>query len=83
MTRRLKHEIRELTKARFGLSDENLLAAEEKSTLVLYPDGEGRFTGGYALEFWSEVNQERIRVVIPGSFFEDDASDTDGKGADR
>lgn len=46
MTRRLKHEIRELTKARFGVSDENLSAAEEKSTLVLYPDGKGQFTGG-------------------------------------
>lgn len=83
MTRRLKHVIRELTKARFGVSDENLSAAEEKSVFLLYPDGKGLFTGGYGLEFWSEVNQERIRVVFPVSFFEEDASDTDGKGTER
>lgn len=72
---RLTHIIRELTKARFGVSEENLSAAEEKSVFLLYPDGKGLFTGGYELEFWSEVNQERIRVVFPVSFFEDDAQD--------
>lgn len=72
MTRRLKHEIRELTKARFGLSDETLSAAEEKSTLLLYPDGEGRFTGGYALEFWSSEESKHIGIVFPVDCFEDE-----------
>lgn len=83
MTQRIPLEFRELTKYRFGISEEELSAAEEKSVFLLYPDGKGLFTGGYELEFWSEVNQERIRVVFPVSLFEDDASDTDGKGADR
>lgn len=83
MTRRLIRVIREHTKSHFGVSEEAMSVAEEKATLILYPDGEGKFTGGYGLEFWSEVNQERIRVVFPGSLFEDDASDTDGKGTDR
>lgn len=83
MTQRLLRFFRERIKDHFGVSDEAMSVAEEKATLILYPDGEGKFTGGYGLEFWSEVNQERIRVVFPGSLFEDDASDTDGKGTDR
>lgn len=75
MTQRITLEFRELTKYRFGISEEELSAAEEKSVFLLYPDGKGLFTGGYELEFWSEVNQERIRVVFPVSFFEDDAQD--------
>ena len=72
MTQRISIAFRELTKYRFGISEEELSAAEEKSVFLLYPDGKGSFTGGYELEFWSEVNQERIRVVFPASFFEDD-----------
>lgn len=72
MTQRISIAFRELTKYRFGVSEEELSAAEEKSVFLLYPDGKGLFTGGYELEFWSEVNQERIRVVFPVSFFEDD-----------
>lgn len=83
MTRRLKHAIRELTKARFGVSDETLSEAEEKSTLLLYPDGEGRFTGGYRLEFWSNEERKHMRIVFPVEFFEDEASDTDGKVVGR
>lgn len=75
MTQRIALEFRELTKFRFGISEEELSAAEEKSVFLLYPDGKGLFTGGYELEFWSEVNQERIRVVFPSSFFEDEAQD--------
>ena len=75
MTQRITLAFRELTKYRCGISEEELSAAEEKSVFLLYPDGKGLFTGGYELEFWSEVNQERIRVVFPGSFFEDDAQD--------
>lgn len=75
MTHRITLAFRELTKCRFGISEEELSAAEEKSVFLLYPDGKGLFTGGYELEFWSEVNQERIRVVFPGSLFEDDAQD--------
>lgn len=77
MTRRLKHEIRELTKARFGVSDENLSAAEEKSTLVLYPDGKGQFTGGYAIEFWSDEEHRHIGIVFPADCFEDEAQEED------
>lgn len=77
MTRRLKHEIRELTKARFGVSDENLSAAEEKSTLVLYPDGKGQFTGGYAIEFWSDEEHRHIGIVFPADCFEDDDKEDD------
>lgn len=72
MTQRITVAFRELTKYRFSISEEELSAAEEKSVFLLYPDGKGLFTGGYELEFWSEVNQERIRVVFPVSFFEDD-----------
>lgn len=72
MTQRITIAFRELTKFRFGISEEELSAAEEKSVFLLYPDERGLFTGGYGLEFWSEVNQERIRVVFPVSFFEDD-----------
>lgn len=72
MTQRISIAFRELTKYRFGISEEELSAAEEKSVFLLFPDGKGLFTGGYELEFWSEVNQERIRVVFPVSFFEDD-----------
>lgn len=77
MTQRIPLEFRELTKYRFGISEEELSAAEEKSVFLLYPDGNGLFTGGYELEFWSEVNQGRIRVVFPVSFFEDDAQEED------
>lgn len=77
MTRRLKHEIRELTKARFGVSDENLSAAEEKSTLVLYPDGKGQITGGYAIEFWSDEEHRHIWIVFPADCFEDEAQEED------
>lgn len=72
MTRRLKHVIRELTKARFGVSDENLSAAEQNGTLLLYPDGEGKFTGGYGLEFWSNEESKRIEIVFPVDCFEDE-----------
>lgn len=72
MTRRLKHVIRELTKARFGVSDENLSAAEEKSTLLLYPDGKGQFTGGYGIEFWSNEEHRHIWIVFPVDCFEDE-----------
>lgn len=75
MTRRLTHIIRELTKARFGVSEENLSAAEEKSTLLLYPDGKGEFTGGYGLEFWSELQHKHIGIVFPVGCFEDDTDD--------
>lgn len=75
MTRRLTHIIRELTKARFGVSEENLSAAEEKSTLLLYPDGKGEFTGGYGLEFWSELQHKHIGIVFPVGGFEDDTDD--------
>lgn len=75
MTQRITLAFRELMKYRFGISEEELSAAEEKSVFLLYPDGKGLFTGGYELEFWSEVNQERIRVVFPVSLFEDDAQD--------
>ena len=77
MTHRITLAFRELTKCRFGISEEELSAAEEKSVFLLYPDGKGLFTGGYELEFWSEVNQERIRVVFPVSFFEDDDQEDD------
>lgn len=77
MTQRITLEFRELTKFRFGISEEELSAAEEKSIFLLYPDGKGLFTGGYELEFWSEVNQDRIRVVFPGNFFEDDDQEDD------
>lgn len=75
MTQRLKHVIRELTKARFGVSEENLSAAEEKSTLLIYPDGKGEFTGGYGLEFWSEVQHRHVAIAFPVDCFEDDAQD--------
>lgn len=77
MTQRITIAFRELTKYRFGISEEELSAAEEKSVFLLYPDGKGLFTGGYGLEFWSEVNRERIRVVFPLSFFEDDEQGDD------
>lgn len=72
---RLTHIIRELTKARFGVSEENLSAAEEKSTLLLYPDGKGEFTGGYGLEFWSDAQHKHIGIVFPIGCFEDEADD--------
>lgn len=75
MTRRLKHVIRELTKARFGVSEESLSAAEGKSTLLLYPDGKGAFTGGYGLEFWSDDEHKHIVIVFPVDCFEDEAQD--------
>lgn len=77
MTQRISIAFRELAKYRFGISEEELSAAEEKSVFLLFPDGKGLFTGGYELEFWSEVNQERIRVVFPVSLFEDDAQEED------
>lgn len=77
MTQRISIAFRELTKYRFGISEEELSAAEEKSVFLLYPDERGLFTGGYELEFWSEINQERIRVVFPASFFEDDDQEDD------
>ena len=77
MAHRITLAFRELTKYRFGISEEELSAAEEKSVFLLYPDGKGLFTGGYELEFWSEVNQKRIRVVFPVSFFEDDDQEDD------
>lgn len=75
MPRRLTHIVRYLTKARFGVSEENLSAAEERSTLLLYPDGKGKFTGGYGLEFWSEVQHKHIGIVFPVECFEDEAQD--------
>lgn len=77
MTQRITLAFRELTKYRFGISEEELSAAEEKSVFLLYPDGKGLFTGGYELEFWSEVNQARMRVVFPVSFFEDGDQEDD------
>lgn len=75
MTRRLTHIVRELTKARFGVSEENLSAAEEKSPLLLYPDGKGAFTGGYALEFWSEVQHKHIGIFFPVGCFDEDTEE--------
>ena len=75
MTRRLIHVIREHTKSHFGVSEEAMSVAEEKATLILYPDGEGKFTGGYGLEFWSEVLQKKICLVCSGEYLDDDNDD--------
>lgn len=49
----------------------------ENSEVDVCPDGKGLFTGGYELEFWSEVNQKRMRVVFPVSLFEDETDEGD------
>lgn len=83
MKYRLKHEFRELTKKRFGLSDEHMTHAEETSSLVFFPNGKGEFDGGRALEFWCPALQRPMGVVFPLDCFEDDESDTDAKETDR
>lgn len=76
MTRRLLRVFREHIKDHFGVSDEVLTAAEEKAHLIIYPDGEkGKFTGGYGLEFWSEVLQTKICLVCSDEYFDDDQED--------
>lgn len=72
MTRRLIHVIREHTKSHFGVSEEAMSVAEEKANLILHLGDEGKFTGGYGLEFWSEALQKQICLIFPTDFFEDD-----------
>ena len=72
MTRRLIHVIREHTKSHFGVSEEAMSVAEEKTNLILYWGDEDKFTGGNGLEFWSEALQKQICLVFPVDFFEDD-----------
>lgn len=75
MTQRLLRVFRERIKDHFGVSDEAMSVAEEKATLILYPDGEGKFTGGYGLEFWSEALQKKISLVCSDEYFNDDQED--------
>lgn len=75
MTRRLLRVFREHIKGYFGVSDEALTAAEEKARLIIYPNGEDEFTGGFCLEFWSEVLQKQICLVCSDEYFEDDNDD--------
>lgn len=77
MRYRLKHEFRELTKKRFGLSDEHMTRAEETSSLVFFPNGKGEFDGGRALEFWSVLLQKKIGIVFPYECFEDEDDEED------
>nr|DAH44262.1 MAG TPA: hypothetical protein [Caudoviricetes sp.] len=76
MTRRLIRVIREYTKSHFGISEEAMSVAEEKANLILYPNDEGKLTGGYGLEFWSEALQKQICLVFPPGYFDyDDQED--------
>lgn len=75
MRYRLKHEFRELTKKRFGLSDEHMTHAEETSSLVFFPNGKGEFDGGRALEFWSVLLQKKIGIVFPVGCFDEDTEE--------
>lgn len=77
MTRRLIRVIREYTKSHFGISEEAMSVAEEKANLILYWGDEGKFTGGYGLEFWSEALQKQICLIFPTDFFEDDDQEDD------
>lgn len=77
MTRRLIHVIREHTKSHFGVSEEAMSVAEEKATFILHLGDEGKFTGGYGLEFWSEALQKQICLIFPTDFFEDDDQEDD------
>lgn len=79
MTRRLTRVFREHIKGYFGVSDEELTAAEEKAHLTIYPDGEDKFTGGYGLEFWSEVLQKKICLVCSDEYFDDENDDQEDK----
>lgn len=75
MSRRLIRMFREHTKSYFGVSEEEMAVAEEKANLLLYPDGEGAFTGGYVLEFWSEKLHKHIGIVFPVDCFDDDTEE--------
>lgn len=72
MTKRISIAFREYTKSHFGISEEAMSIAEDKATFILHLGDEGKFTGGYGLEFWSEALQKQICLVFPVDFFEDD-----------